>query len=30
LDVGRVQDFQDAQDQKWDSQPPAFNVVAAA
>jgi NDP-sugar pyrophosphorylase family protein len=30
LDVGRVQDFQDAQDQKWDNQPPAFSVVAAA
>jgi mannose-1-phosphate guanylyltransferase len=30
LDVGRVQDFQQAQEQTWDDQPPAFVMVAAA
>ena len=30
LDVGRVEDFQRAQDLDWDEQPPAFEVVAAA
>ena len=30
LDVGRVQDFQQAQELNWDDQPPAFEIVAAA
>ena len=30
LDVGRVQDFQQAQELNWDDQPPAFQIVAAA
>jgi NDP-sugar pyrophosphorylase family protein len=30
LDVGRVQDFQQAQELNWEDQPPAFEVVAAA
>jgi NDP-sugar pyrophosphorylase family protein len=30
LDVGRVEDFQRAQDLDWDEQPPAFEIVAAA
>jgi mannose-1-phosphate guanylyltransferase len=30
LDIGRVEDFQRAQDLAWDDQPPAFEVVAAA
>lgn len=30
LDVGRVEDFQKAQELGWDDQPPAFEVVAAA
>ena len=30
LDIGRVEDFQNAQDLAWDAQPPAFHVVAAA
>jgi len=29
LDIGRVEDFQNAQDIIWDDQPPAFEVVAA-
>lgn len=30
LDVGRVEDFQRAQELSWDDQPPAFEMVAAA
>jgi NDP-sugar pyrophosphorylase family protein len=30
LDIGRVEDFQRAQDLKWDEQAPAFEIVAAA
>jgi len=30
LDVGRVEDFQKAQELAWDDQPPAFEMVAAA
>ncbi len=30
LDVGRVEDFQKAQELNWDDQPPAFEIVAAA
>ncbi|WP_046867449.1 sugar phosphate nucleotidyltransferase [Microvirga massiliensis] len=30
LDIGRVEDFQRAQELAWDDQPPAFEVVAAA
>jgi NDP-sugar pyrophosphorylase family protein len=30
LDVGRVEDFQKAQELGWDDQPPAFEMVAAA
>jgi NDP-sugar pyrophosphorylase family protein len=30
LDIGRVEDFQNAQDLAWDDQPPAFEMVAAA
>lgn len=30
LDIGRVEDFQKAQDLNWDDQPPAFEIVAAA
>ena len=30
LDVGRVEDFQKAQELSWDDQPPAFDMVAAA
>ena len=30
LDIGRVEDFQKAQDLSWDDQPPAFEIVAAA
>lgn len=30
LDIGRVEDFQKAQDLSWDEQPPAFEIVAAA
>lgn len=30
LDIGRVEDFQSAQDLNWDDQQPAFEVVAAA
>lgn len=30
LDVGRVEDFKQAQELNWDDQPPAFEVVAAA
>jgi NDP-sugar pyrophosphorylase family protein len=30
LDIGRVEDFQRAQESGWDDQPPAFEVVAAA
>jgi NDP-sugar pyrophosphorylase family protein len=29
LDIGRVEDFQNAQDMIWDDQPPAFEIVAA-
>lgn len=29
LDIGRVEDFQNAQSLVWDDQPPAFEVVAA-
>lgn len=30
LDIGRVDDFQNAQELAWDNQTPAFQVVAAA
>jgi mannose-1-phosphate guanylyltransferase len=30
LDIGRIEDFQSAQELAWDSQAPAFHVVAAA
>jgi len=30
LDIGRVEDFQKAQELSWDDQPPAFEVVVAA
>jgi len=30
LDIGRVEDFQKAQELSWDDQPPAFETVAAA
>ncbi|HET7802808.1 MAG TPA: sugar phosphate nucleotidyltransferase [Pseudolabrys sp.] len=30
LDIGRIEDFQNAQELAWDSQAPAFQVVAAA
>lgn len=30
LDIGRVEDFQKAQDLSWDEQQPAFEIVAAA
>jgi NDP-sugar pyrophosphorylase family protein len=30
LDLGRIEDFQKAQDLSWDEQPPAFEIVAAA
>lgn len=30
LDIGRVEDFQSAQDLSWDDQAPAFEIVAAA
>ena len=30
LDIGRVDDFQNAQDLPWDNQAPAFQVVVAA
>jgi NDP-sugar pyrophosphorylase family protein len=30
LDIGRVEDFQNAQQLAWDSQPPAFQIVEAA
>jgi NDP-sugar pyrophosphorylase family protein len=30
LDIGRVEDFQNAQELAWDDQPPAFEFVAAA
>src|SRR5579871_5149668 len=30
LDIGRVEDFQRAQELRWDDTPPAFEVVAAA
>ena len=30
LDIGRIEDFQTAQELAWDDQLPAFEVVAAA
>jgi mannose-1-phosphate guanylyltransferase len=30
MDIGRVEDFQHAQELSWDDQPPAFEIVAAA
>ena len=30
LDIGRIEDFQSAQELAWDDQPPAFEIVAAA
>jgi len=30
LDIGRVEDFQHAQELSWDDQPPAYEMVAAA
>jgi NDP-sugar pyrophosphorylase family protein len=30
MDIGRVEDFQSAQELVWDDQPPAFEIVDAA